>query len=1037
MKKKFLLLNFLLLCLGLISAQQQDEKIVFPNPPSINNSDGRFARPTSDDGYILTGIASGPQTNGSLRLIKLNSDHEVEWDKVAYFLDPPSASNPYVNLSSAAIQNAAGGYAAAFQNDSSGTDFLLFNTEGDIIAKKDLFPWANNCALLGTLPGGGYLVGREYSGFDLLHLDAGGNVTAQYPQGNIAPRSILLGNGDVLMCYKQSNKIIFRRTDVTGNLIWQTLPNNNLIWWGNQEPVLAATSDGGFAMLSYESQSNKNRVYRFDAQGNQTWISPVDAVPASMVPTGLAIAANGQYLLSGRTVTNRGFVAQLNADGSAVEWSAESPEDGQEHLKSLNAIPTPDGWAVGVGPTNGNKFGFMSVSSNTGVFVNYISGFVRKDNDDNCIADAGEPVLQATSISTTNGVETFYGFSNSNGFYNIAVPSGDWTLTVSPNQPFFYLCPTVDVSVSLPPSESNSVILDLPMQSQQPIHQVTGTVRLDQNNNCTGESNEPLMENWLVELSVGAFKLHADTDADGEYSFFVPDGNYTVKLIPYNQNFGVCSPVSQTLNLTGPDPQVAAVDFTAKANFSCALMRAELTRWNMRPCSTTIVRAHYRNIGTVTAEDASIQVTLDPMLTYDYASVTPVSIDGQVLTFELGDVPPTPGSEWGFIDIHATVDCAAQIGDQLCITAKVTPDTVCYQSQEWSGAIVAVSGVCENDNQAIFTISNVGFAPNAQTLDYTIIEDQIVLKTGTFQLNAGQSQNDTVPGSGLPLTIIAQQEPGYPGDTSVVFNLYNCGEPDTTPANGFGGPSGPFTYQECFPVTNSYDPNDKDAAPQGFGPDHVVHPGTPLEYRIRFQNTGNDTAFLVVLRDTLSQALDFLRIEPRGSSHIYDFAQINDSILQFTFNNIQLPDSSTNPLGSQGFVEFTAYPNSNLPLGTQVTNRAAIYFDHNPPVITNTVLRTYGEVILVSIDDPAGAELWPVKVYPNPFVTETTFELPANAGAGTHQLNLMDAGGRLLSSVDFEGQQCRLQRNNLPAGVFAWTITSAGRPVASGKLIVL
>ena len=82
MKKKFLLTNALLLCLGLVSAQQQNQKIVFPNPLTIDNSDGRFVRPTSDGGYILTGIVTGSQTNGSIRLIKLNSEQEVEWDKV-------------------------------------------------------------------------------------------------------------------------------------------------------------------------------------------------------------------------------------------------------------------------------------------------------------------------------------------------------------------------------------------------------------------------------------------------------------------------------------------------------------------------------------------------------------------------------------------------------------------------------------------------------------------------------------------------------------------------------------------------------------------------------------------------------------------------------------------------------------------------------------------------------------------------------------------------------------------------------------------
>jgi hypothetical protein len=148
-----------------------------------------------------------------------------------------------------------------------------------------------------------------------------------------------------------------------------------------------------------------------------------------------------------------------------------------------------------------------------------------------------------------------------------------------------------------------------------------------------------------------------------------------------------------------------------------------------------------------------------------------------------------------------------------------------------------------------------------------------------------------------------------------------------------------------------------------------------------------------------------------------------------------LPDSATNPAGSQGFVDFTVYPKPDLPLGTLVPNRAAIYFDHNPPVITNTVERTYAKVISVSVNDPKDKEQLLVKVFPNPFVTETTFALPENAPKGAYQLELLDPAGRLLRTLAFNGLECRLSKGDLPAGVLAWAITSEGRIVASGKVM--
>ncbi|MCB0556652.1 MAG: hypothetical protein KDD02_24110, partial [Phaeodactylibacter sp.] len=63
--------------------------------------------------------------------------------------------------------------------------------------------------------------------------------------------------------------------------------------------------------------------------------------------------------------------------------------------------------------------------------------------------------------------------------------------------------------------------------------------------------------------------------------------------------------------------------------------------------------------------------------------------------------------------------------------------------------------------------------------------------------------------------------------------------------------------------------NDKQGFPRGYGDEHYIYPGTDLEYLVRFQNTGNDTAFLVVIRDTLSEFLDIATVRPGAASHPY------------------------------------------------------------------------------------------------------------------------------------------------------------------------
>src|SRR5215207_7104874 len=52
-------------------------------------------------------------------------------------------------------------------------------------------------------------------------------------------------------------------------------------------------------------------------------------------------------------------------------------------------------------------------------------------------------------------------------------------------------------------------------------------------------------------------------------------------------------------------------------------------------------------------------------------------------------------------------------------------------------------------------------------------------------------------------------------------------------------------------VTGSFDPNDISVSPLGFDTEGYITNDELLKYSIRFQNTGNDTAFTVVVVDTL------------------------------------------------------------------------------------------------------------------------------------------------------------------------------------------
>jgi uncharacterized repeat protein (TIGR01451 family) len=134
-------------------------------------------------------------------------------------------------------------------------------------------------------------------------------------------------------------------------------------------------------------------------------------------------------------------------------------------------------------------------------------------------------------------------------------------------------------------------------------------------------------------------------------------------------------------------------------------------------------------------------------------------------------------------------------------------------------------------------------------------------------------------------------------------------------------------------VRGSYDPNDKQATPNLTT--QQVADGDYINYTIRFQNTGTDTAFNVVIADTLDSKLMATQMQMVGSSHNCK-TTVKDNIIFFEFLNIYLPDSNTNKTGSNGFVSFKIKPINTVTNGTIIPNNAAIYFDYNSPVITNT-----------------------------------------------------------------------------------------------------
>ncbi len=142
-------------------------------------------------------------------------------------------------------------------------------------------------------------------------------------------------------------------------------------------------------------------------------------------------------------------------------------------------------------------------------------------------------------------------------------------------------------------------------------------------------------------------------------------------------------------------------------------------------------------------------------------------------------------------------------------------------------------------------------------------------------------------------------------------------------------------------VIGSYDPNDKRESFAGEIYPADIAAGKWLNYNIRFQNTGTDTAFNIILRDTLDSKLNADSIEVIGASHAYSVNIKNKKYLTVQFNNIKLVDSTHNEPLSHGYFSYRIKPVATLALGDTIRNNASIYFDFNLPVKTNTEITIY------------------------------------------------------------------------------------------------
>ncbi len=565
-----------------------------------------------------------------------------------------------------------------------------------------------------------------------------------------------------------------------------------------------------------------------------------------------------------------------------------------------------------------------------------------------------------------------------------------------------------------------------------------GSVKINFDKNCQINSTDKPFKSCIIEAKKNNGEVFwGISDSLGRYFINIDSGNYTIKAYPqYSRNYWqLCTPsVSKTFSSA---KYTDSLDFLISPIIDCPAMLVDISTPFLRRCFNNTYTVYYCNKGSLKADNAYVTVTLDSLLEFVSASKSIFSKAGRTYRFDVGNMAV---DDCGSFNITTKVRCgdSTRLGQTLCVEAKIYPDTVCSPVTLWSGANMVVTGSCQTDS-VLFQIKNTGRAASSN-LKSIVIEDEVLFLREPVQLPQNGVFSKKFPANGRTWRMTVEQEPNHPTSTNPTAFVEGCRTASNLPfSTGFATrfPNDDKALNidvDCQQIQGAFDPNDKTGFPTGYKNERFIAQNQDIEYLIRFQNTGTDTAFTVVIRDTISEKLDISSIEFGASSHAYEPEIYGKGILKFTFNNILLVDSFKNEPKSHGFVKYRIKQQKDLAFGTKIYNSAGIYFDFNQPIITNKTLHTVGgkDIISATIEKNF-APNFPIKISPNPFSEKAIFEMPS---AISGDFELLDIMGKILRKERIEGTTFEFQRNDLAAGIYLFKISTDGRSLSIGKLVV-
>lgn len=788
------------------------------------------------------------------------------------------------------------------------------------------------------------------------------------------------------------------------------------------------------------TDQNKPFLLKVKPNGTQDWIKYINNATASGAD-GVALSANGNIAITGSSNGNA-YLALLSPD-AVLLWQTTYPYRGQ----SFGIAAMPDGsWVVcgtHIQEPSSDFDPFLMVTDENGTLL-----WEHHEGPD----DSNEVYSQV--VVTQNGdiyvAGSVFEYPNAAGLIARFDAKGNLLSNYQYGQLFrqeyledVALLPEGGLvgagRVAFDNSGANGWVFRENSGGELNNNVLEGKLFSDLDNNCNFNAGSDMpISNRFITIRKGADIISLPTDADGNYKISVDTGHFEITTETNLNYWKPCREKNAVVfnNFNGS----AQLDYPLTHDINCPDMTVDISTSMLRRCFPAHYTVAYCNNGTITAAGAYVDIFLPAELTLTSSSIIATPLGFNDFRFQIGDVASLQCGNFFFT---TQVGCdSVQNGDVLCVSAAIYPDTICTAPNPlWSGAALTLVGSCDGDSVQ-FIIKNIGTGNMAAQKTLFVTRNTDNYWQTDVLLAAGESRSFRFEATDEIWYAEINQEPYFPTPSHPSATIDAChGMASNTNVLQFASDDATNTYErDCHEVIGSWDPNDKTGYPLGIGAEHEIRPNTELEYHIRFQNTGTDTAFTVVIRDTLSPFLQHSTLKVGASSHPFRY-NIRNGVLEFVFNNILLPDSNVNEVASHGFVNFRIAQNSGLPTSTTIFNRAGIYFDFNKAVLTNTTFHTIKPVLTSVLPEPnSPLSQGSVQIYPNPGVNDIRLSvqnLPLEGQAIPIRLQFWRGDGtrweeHLLNPV---GQY--LDCSNWPKGVYLFRAISAGRILGQGKFLKL